>query len=70
MKGSEVMEFNRSYWLRTVTIYGFWHRELTVIQRIPLMLSRAKLLLPSNEEQRIVDLCYTLITMACNKQPD
>jgi hypothetical protein len=64
------MEVKWMYWFEIVTTYGFWHRDMTVIQSITLMLSRAKLLLPSDEEHRIMDLCYTVTTTARNQQPD
>jgi hypothetical protein len=39
-----------------------------LIQRIPLMLDRAQLLLPSDEAHCIVDLCHSLTTKAYNQQ--
>jgi hypothetical protein len=68
MKEVEVKEAKWTYWLGTANTYGLRHTDMTVIQRIPLMLDRAQLLLPSDEEHCIVDVCHTLSTKAYNQQ--
>ena len=42
----------------------------TINVKYCITMGRAKLLLLSDEEHRVVDLCHTLTTVACDQQLD